>query len=70
MIENFCTQLEQMDNTDDMWFQQDGATSHTVKTQNLSRTNYSRFGDVPWPDSSQDYQRQITFYGVLKKLCV
>jgi hypothetical protein len=25
---------------------------------------------VPWPDSSQDYQRQITFYGVLKKLCV
>lgn len=55
----FLPAIEAMD-TDDMWFQQDGATCHTTRpNMALLRTKFegriiSRFGDVNWPSRSCD----------------
>lgn len=55
----FLPAIEPMD-TDDMWFQQDGATCHTTRpNMALLRTKFegriiSRFGDVNWPSRSCD----------------
>ena len=62
MITNyFWHQLYDID-VEDMWFQQDGATCHTVReTIQLLHTKFpgsviSRFGDQHWPDV---YKRQV-----------
>ena len=52
-------EMEDM-NTENIWFQQDGATAHTAReTMDMLRTHFpnrviSRFGDVSWPPRSSD----------------
>ena len=52
-------EMEDM-NTENIWFQQDGATAYTAReTIDMLRTHFpnrviSRFGDVPWPPRSPD----------------
>lgn len=60
MINNFLwTKLDGMD-TDDMWFQQDGATCHTARAtldllhQRFGDRVISRGGNVDWPPRSCD----------------
>ena len=71
MLENFL--FPELDNTQEMWFQQDGATSHTAReTMNLLRTVFgnrivSRFGNVNWPSRSPDLTPPDLFlWGYLK----
>ncbi|CAI6355943.1 unnamed protein product [Macrosiphum euphorbiae] len=60
MINNFFwPKLDDMD-TEDMWFQQDGATCHTARaTMDILRERFegmviSRNGDINWPPRSCD----------------
>ena len=60
MLEYFLwSELEGMD-LDDMWFQQDGASSHTTEGNiEVLHTRFpgrviSRFGDINWPPRSCD----------------
>ena len=74
ITEYFWPQLDDMD-LEDMWFQQDGATSHTANvTINLLETNFgerviSRNGPVGWPHDRFDAVRLFPvklrqFYGL------
>ena len=61
-------------NTENIWFQQDGATAHTAgKTMDMLRMNcplrvISIFGDIPWPSRSPDLSPLDFFlYRYLKK---
>lgn len=60
MIENYLLPQLQEEAMEDMWFQQDEATSHTARdTMTLLRTAFpgrliSHFGDIPWPPRSPD----------------
>ena len=65
-------EMEDM-NTENIWFQQDGATAHTAReTMDMLRTHFpnrviSRFGDVPWPPRSPDLSPPEFFlWGYLK----
>ena len=64
--EYFLRELQDM-NTENIWFQQDGDTTHSArKTLNTLRMNFphraiSRFGDVPWPPRSPD-QNLLDFF--------
>jgi hypothetical protein len=57
-----------MDNIDDMWFQQEEATSHTVKSnirllhRILPGWITSYFGDMPQLTCPQSYWHHITFF--------
>jgi len=59
-------------NTENIWFQQDGATAHTaMETMDMLRMNFprviSRFGDVPLPPRSPDLTPLDFFlFGYLK----
>jgi hypothetical protein len=62
MIQTFLTQqlLEFHENTDNVWFQQDGATSHTARIA-MDAVNglfqnrlISRYGNISWPARSPD----------------
>lgn len=60
-------------NTNDIWFQQDGATAHTARiSMDLLRRTFpsrliSRYGDVPWPPRSPDLSMCDFFlWGYLK----
>lgn len=70
--EYFFPEVEDM-NTENIWFQQDGATAHTAReTMDMLRMNFpqrviSRFGDVPWPPRSPDLSPLDFFlWGYLK----
>lgn len=70
MIVNFLwPELEQLD-VSQMWFQQDGSTSHTAgETINLLRTKFqgrviSAKGDIDWPSRSPDLNPLDFFCGV------
>ena len=71
MLRNFLRpQLRSLRvNMEEMWFQQDGATTHmarasmTVVRQLFPQHVVSRFGDVPW-HAHQIYLPAISFFGV------
>lgn len=70
--EYFFHEVEDM-NTENIWFQQDGATAHTAReTMDMLRMNFpqrviSRFDDVPWPPRSIDLSPlDIFLWGYLK----
>ena len=68
MIQNFLKPAIQ--NRCGLWFQQDGATSHTAReSMQLLRQYFgnkiiSRFGDVNWPSRSPDLTIPDFFCGV------
>ncbi|KYQ50666.1 hypothetical protein ALC60_06473 [Trachymyrmex zeteki] len=76
MLANFLfTEIED-DDTDDIWFQQDGATSHTANvTIDLLRGVFenriiSRNADVNWPPRSCDLTPLDYFlWGAVKDKC-
>ena len=51
------------------WFQQDGATAHTIRlSMNTLRAAFpgrllSRFGDIEWPSNSPDLTAAEFLYG-------
>ena len=60
-------------NTEEIWFQQDGATAHTARAsmtvvrQMFLQHVVSRFGDAPWPPRSPDLSACDFFlWGYLK----
>jgi len=60
-----------------MWFQQDGATAHTVnESMTIVRNMFpghliSRFGDLPWPHRSPDLSTCDFFsLGVFEIACL
>jgi hypothetical protein len=53
-----------------VWFQQDGAISHTARVSMLKLGEMfphhliSRFPDLNWPQTSPDFSASITFMGL------
>jgi len=75
MLHNFLRpQLRSLRvNMEEMWFQQDWATTHTARAsmtvvrQMFPQHVVSRFGDVPWPPRSPDLSARDFFpWGYLK----
>jgi len=60
MLENFLRpRLEEFDDSEDFWFQQDGATAHTARPLEILREMFpsqliSLRGDIGWPAHSPD----------------
>ncbi|GFY54861.1 putative DD41D transposase [Trichonephila inaurata madagascariensis] len=74
IIDHFCLELEYMD-LDSMWFQQDGATSHTAHVKiDLLKNKFdkrviSRNGPVDWPPRLCDLTPLYFFlWGYVKSL--
>ena len=71
MLENFfLPELRRHNcNMATAWFQQDGATAHTIRlSMNTLRAAFpgrllSRFGDIQWPSNSPDLIAADFFYG-------
>lgn len=69
----FWPEINDMD-LEEMWFQQDGATSHTTRPvlallqEKFEGRVISRFGDVNWPPRSCDLSPLDFFYGVMRRI--
>jgi len=70
MLENFLgPELAHHPVTEEMFFQQDGATSHTAQDSMAAVRNLfpnhviSIYGDITWPARSPDFQHVISFSG-------
>jgi len=72
MISNLWPKMDDMD-TDNMWFQQDGATCHTPHaTMDILHERFediviSRGGDVNWPSRSCDLTPLDFFLPILNR---
>ena len=72
MLENFLwPRLEEFDDSEDFWFQQDGATAHTARSLGILREMFpsrliSLQGDTGWPARSLDLTRDFFLWRYLK----
>jgi hypothetical protein len=70
MLDNFLgPELARHPVSEETFFQQDGATSHTARVSMAAVRNLfpnhviSRYGDITWPARTPDFQHVISFSG-------